>query len=95
MPRNFEKGDPRINRAGRPPKGQALTDILNGKLDMDHKPGKTKREAVAEKLIELALKGDMAALRYIFDRCDGKPRESLELSNIVLESKLKEIVNGV
>jgi len=73
MGRPFEKDDPRINRSGRPKKGAALTDILNYKLDLVHKSGKLKREAVAEKLIELALDGDVSALKYIYDRVDGRP----------------------
>jgi hypothetical protein len=55
MGKPFEKGDARINRRGRPKKGQALTDILNYKLDQRDGSGKLQREAVAEKLIGLAL----------------------------------------
>ena len=54
---------------GRPPKGEALTEILRSKLD---------KHAVAEKLIEMAMeKGDLAALKYIYDRVDGKPVETV------------------
>ena len=94
MPKPFQKGDIRINRAGRPKKGQALTDILNSVLDFDHRSGKTKRQVIAEKLVELALKGDMAALKYIFDRCDGRPRETVQLIDAATENKLREILNG-
>ena len=94
MPRPFEKGDSRINRRGRPKKGTALTDILNYKLDTADDTGKMKREAVAEKIIELAVGGDVAALKYIFDRVDGKPKESIELTDGDVETKLKGILNG-
>jgi hypothetical protein len=77
MGKPFEKNDPRINRAGRPRKGTALTDILNYKLDLVHKTGKLKREAVAEKLIELALDGNAGLLKYIFDRLDGSPVQAV------------------
>ena len=54
---------------GRPPKGAALTDILRDKVD---------KEAIAERLIELAMKrGDITALKYIYDRIDGKPVETV------------------
>ena len=72
----FTKNDSRINRKGRPKKGAALTDVLNYKLDQK-KDGRLRRETVAEKLIELAEGGDAAALRYLIDRIDGKPRETI------------------
>jgi len=75
MGKPFEKNDPRINRQGRPKKGTALTDILNYKLDLVHKPGQLKREAIAERLIAVALEGDVAALKYVFDRMDGRPTQ--------------------
>lgn len=57
------------NPNGRPPKGEALTDILREKVDKD---------AIAEKLIQMAMeKGDIVALRYIYDRIDGKPIETV------------------
>ena len=80
MPIPFVKGDPRINRKGRPKKGQALTDILSYKLDQKTGDGKLHREVVADKLIALAEAGDVSALKYLMDRIDGKPKESIEMS---------------
>ena len=59
------------NPNGRPPKGDALTDILRQKIDKD---------IIADKLIEIALAdgGDLAALKYIYDRIDGRPKETIE-----------------
>jgi len=94
MAKPFEKNDPRINRQGRPKKGTALTDILSYKLDLVHKSSESKREAIAEKLIELALNGDIAALKYVFDRVDGKPIESIVLTDGAVDARLKEIMNG-
>ena len=37
--------------------------------------------AAAEKLIELAVEGDVAALRELGDRLDGKPKQQIELGN--------------
>jgi hypothetical protein len=90
----FTKGDPRINRKGRPKKGTALTDILNYKLDQKTGDGKFRREVVAEKLIELAEGGDVAAIKYIMDRVDGRPTESIELTDGAVEIRLREIMNG-
>jgi hypothetical protein len=90
MPKPFVKNDPRINRAGRPKKGTALTDILNYKLDLVHKAGKMKREAIAERLIEVALDGDVAALKYVFDRLDGKPVQAAEIEIHDVDSETKK-----
>jgi hypothetical protein len=40
---------------------------------------KVNKEAIAEKLIEIAMeKGDISALKYIYDRIDGKPIETIK-----------------
>jgi hypothetical protein len=93
MGKPFKKGDSRINRNGRPKKGQSLTDILNYKLD-ETKAGKLRREAVAEKLIDLAESGDITAIRYIMDRVDGRPKETVNLENTAIETKLMEVFNN-
>ena len=90
MPKPFEKGDPRINRAGRPKKGQCLTDILNWSLDQkktitDTTTGQKKsvllRHLLADKLISKAIKdGDVAAMKYIYDRIDGRAKETIDIS---------------
>jgi len=104
MPKPFEKNDPRINRKGRPKKGECMTDILNWALDQerkikDDKTGKEKvlllRYALAEKLISKAVDdGDVAAIRYIYDRLDGRPKESIELTDSAVDNRLKEIMNN-
>lgn len=57
------------NPKGRPPKDQALTDILRSKID---------KEAIAEKLLEMVDGGDLAAIKYVYDRVDGRPKETIE-----------------
>jgi hypothetical protein len=86
----FVKNDPRINRKGRPKKGQTLTDILDWTLDQKRRiknkeTGEEKslllRQMLAQRLINKAVdEGDMPAIKYIFDRLDGKPKETVEMS---------------
>lgn len=73
-----------INRKGRPKKGQTLTDILEKHgSKKDVKNGDeyiARKEGLAQKLWALALGGDVAAIRYIYDRVDGRPIDKKELS---------------
>jgi hypothetical protein len=90
MPIPFVKGDARINRKGRPKKGQTLTDILDWALDQKRKikneeTGEEKslllRQMLAQRLIHKAVdEWDVPAIKYIFDRLDGKPKETVEVS---------------
>jgi ABC-type ATPase with predicted acetyltransferase domain len=86
MPKPFTKNDPRINRKGRPKKGQSLTDILDWALDQKRKikeTGEEKllRQMLAQRLINKAVDdGDVSAIKYIYDRIDGKPKEIIEMT---------------
>jgi hypothetical protein len=94
MPKPFAKGDSRINRLGRPRKGQSMTEILGCVLDRKDETGKMRREKIAEKLILLAESGDIAALRYTFDRIDGRPTvREIVVNDTAVEKKLLEVFN--
>ena len=58
-------------------------------LDSDGKPlldddGKKitksvrRKQLFIEEIVSLALRGDLAALKYVFDRIDGKPTETIK-----------------
>lgn len=36
------------------------------------------KNEIAAKLYELAMNGDVGALKYIYDRVDGRPKETIE-----------------
>ena len=93
MGRPFEKGDPRINSKGRPKKGESITDILKKLLDQSDESGKLRRVIVSEKLISLAESGDLASLKYLIDRIEGRPKESIELTDGAVDQRLREIMN--
>ena len=79
----FKKGESG-NPNGRPKKKLALTTILWDELQKarhvnDEGEQISAKEAVAQKLIKLGLEGeDLGALKYIFDRIDGRPEQSLQ-----------------
>ena len=71
-----ESGNPN----GRQRHKKPLADCFREALAEEHgKTGKTYNEALVQKLIDLAMAGNVTALTYIFDRALGKPRQSLEL----------------
>ncbi len=70
------------NPNGRPPKELAISDTIRAM--MNEKP-EIKR-ALSTKLIEMALKGDLAAIREVMDRIEGKPVQRTEVGGVDGES---------
>jgi hypothetical protein len=76
------------NYGGRPKKGTTLTDLLVKYGEMKTGEGKERyRDRIIKTLYGLALKAEkngdyaatsLAAIKYIFDRIDGKPIETLK-----------------
>ncbi|GMO64025.1 MAG: hypothetical protein Ta2A_11530 [Treponemataceae bacterium] len=82
----FKKGDPRINRNGRPPKGTSLAETLRERVD---------HIKLADSLLSLAYDGDVAALKAVYDRIEGRPHESIELNTGGdIAVKLESILGG-
>ena len=80
------KDHPEHRRNGRPRKENSITDLLNKygkKQDYETKGQKTSRiQALVEKTWEMALKdNDPHILKYIYDRIDGRPTESIHIHN--------------
>ena len=75
-----ESGNPN----GRPKKGESLTAILReyGNLIKEAENGDRKpmKELLAAKLFELALKGDITAIKYVYDRLEGTPKQTTEVT---------------
>ena len=67
-----QSGNP-AGRACEKPWRDALTRALGGKHLVDLK-------AVADVVVKLALAGDMAAIKEIGDRLDGRPKQQTEVS---------------
>ena len=76
----FKKGDPRINRAGRPKLpdiSEALEKVLN-----EEKDGIKALDAVLKALRAKAIKGDVRAIQELLDRAYGKSKQSVDLTSL-------------
>lgn len=80
------------NRKGRPPKSQAFTELLRefGERKPTAKSKRTNKEAVVAKLYALAKSGDREAIKYLMDRIDGKPKQSVEAD--ITKRELPDII---
>jgi len=80
--------------AGRPPKERSFANMLTIELRQaigigeDGKPV-TKLRKIAEMLVSKAMEGDMAAIKEVADRTDGKPMQAIEAS-VDVETTSKE-----
>ncbi|MDR2435234.1 MAG: DUF5681 domain-containing protein [Treponema sp.] len=95
------------NPYGRPKKAKSLTNILEKALSKKRADGRTNKAALVDTLISLALAGDVTALKYVYDRVDGKLAESvnmaadvnananLEVIQMSREDRMKQIVERV
>ena len=79
----FQLKPENINRAGRPKKEEALTDLLKLYLSGTDGSKKERNQILIEKLYKMATtQDDLAAIKYIINRIDGKPvdRKDVELN---------------
>ncbi len=67
------------NVKGRP-KDALLTKEIRAQLNEVRDDGKTNAQAIAESMISRAIKGDVRAADLIFNRIEGKPLQSVDLS---------------
>lgn len=68
------------NPSGRPKGSASLVAALRRELERRTDAGSPGLEAVAARLVDLAIAGDIRAVREIADRLDGKPTQSLDVS---------------
>ena len=70
------------NPGGRPRKGETVTDAIREFGEKVGEDGRTAREVLAEKLYRIAFKRNdavaIAAIKYIADRWEGTPRQTMD-----------------
>jgi len=79
------------NPQGRPPNIRTLSEELRARLQEQY-PGRdesTYAQMVAHKLIDLAVAGEMPAIRECFDRTEGRPTQGFTFA---LDEKVRAIL---
>ena len=69
------------NPAGRPAGVGSVVVELRRQIQIEGTDGRTPAEVIAERLIGLAIDGDLRAIKECFDRLDGSPKRSIAASN--------------
>ena len=90
----FKKNDPNINRAGRPKKGESMSDILRRRMETYLEEfGMTKGEYIMQQLELKAGEGDLKAIDMLLDRIEGKPTQHIQSENentLVVEHEITD-----
>jgi len=71
-----QSGNPR----GSPQRGRALVVALRAALRQERPSGEDGYRAVVARLVDLAIAGDLDAIRLIFDRIDGRVPQAVALT---------------
>lgn len=66
------------NPLGRPKKEHSLTDLMREILNNDP----VRKRALVTTLLDMAAKKDIAAIREVLDRLEGKPLQSIESKDV-------------
>lgn len=66
------------NPHGRPRKGMTLTDITKEILEEELPSGKTRKEALVRKVLDLAYEGNETMIRLAWAYVDGLPKQRIE-----------------
>lgn len=98
----FTKNDPNINRNGRPPKDQSWAEITRtiagGPIPETLKAAtgtaQSLREAVVLKLYEMALGGDLQAIKLIQERSEGRPKQMAEFLSMDPIVEIQRVIIG-
>ena len=76
----FKKGQSG-NPKGRPKKGLAIADILTEIGSRIVAKDKTLKEEVLEKAFDMALSGDLNAIKFIAERLEGSSVQRMQVQN--------------
>lgn len=69
-----------INRRGRPPGISRIKPLLETITDEQYEGDASRLEAMIRKVVDMATEGDMAAVKWLSERLDGKVADRIQAS---------------
>lgn len=81
------------NPNGRPPRDWTVKGLIEDALEEQDETGVPYKKAVTNKLRQLALKGDIQAIKEIHNRLDGMATQDVKLDatvNLIFDESLKQ-----
>ena len=75
----FNANPENINRDGRPKREWTWDGMLNDAMEEQDETGESYKKIIVRKIRSLGAKGDMVAIKEIFQRMDGMPKQTNEL----------------
>lgn len=76
----FEANPQNINKKGAPKKEWTMTGLIQASLEESNEKGISYKVVITNKLRELAMRGDMQAIKEITNRLDGMPTQKTDLT---------------
>lgn len=76
----FLPGNQAARGNGQRKPSRRITNRIHQKLNVVDLNGRQVDELIADKIIEMALAGNMQAIEFVADRVEGKVRQAVELS---------------
>ena len=79
--RDWKKGESG-NPNGAPRKENSLNNLLRERLeDIDPDQERSNKDIIADALVALAKTGNLAAIERVWDRIEGKPHQSMDVTS--------------
>lgn len=77
----FNANPQNINRKGAPKREWTVQGLIEQAMEEEKETGKPYKKAVYEKLVSMAVKGDIQAIKEINNRLDGMPKQSTDITS--------------
>jgi len=76
----FNTNPQNINKNGRPPRDWTVSGLIEEAMEEADETGVPAKKIIYQKLVALAKRGDMLAVKEINQRLDGMPKQTNEVN---------------